>query len=55
MFTDNSRYPQLLINKDWVEKLQKDKIPNIANLINAQKSPTVRPRPQLQPAVAVRA
>ena len=43
VFTDNSRYPQLLINKDWVEPLQKDKIPNIANLINAQKSPTFDP------------
>ncbi len=43
VFTDNSRYPQLLIDKDWVEPLQKDKIPNIANLINAQQSPTFDP------------
>ncbi len=43
VFTDNSRYPQLLINKDWVEPLQKDQIPNISNLINAQRSPTFDP------------
>ena len=43
VFTDNSRYPQLLVNKDWVEPLQKDKIPNIVNLIDAQKSPTFDP------------
>jgi spermidine/putrescine transport system substrate-binding protein len=43
VFTDNSRYPQLLINKDWVEPLQKDKIPNFANLIDAQLSPTFDP------------
>lgn len=43
VFTDSSRYPQLLVNKDWVEPLQKDKIPNIVNLIDAQKSPTFDP------------
>jgi spermidine/putrescine transport system substrate-binding protein len=43
VFTDNSRYPQLLITKKWVEPLQKDKIPNISNLIDAQLSPTFDP------------
>ena len=43
VFTDNSRYPQLLVNKDWVEPLQKEKIPNFKNLIDAQKSPTFDP------------
>ena len=43
VFTDNSRYPQLLVSKEWVEPLQKDKIPNIANLIDAQASPSFDP------------
>jgi spermidine/putrescine transport system substrate-binding protein len=43
VFTDNSRYPQLLITKKWVEPLDKDKIPNITNLIDAQQSPTFDP------------
>ena len=33
----------MLINKDWVEPLDKDKIPNFANLIDAQLSPTFDP------------
>ena len=40
VFTDNSRYPQLLVDKTWVEPLQKDKIPNFSNLIDAQASPS---------------
>ena len=43
VFTDNSRYPQLLVSKEWVEPLDKDKIPNISNLIDAQLSPTFDP------------
>jgi spermidine/putrescine transport system substrate-binding protein len=43
VFTDNSRYPQLLVSKEWVEPLDKDKIPNISNLIDAQQSPTFDP------------
>jgi spermidine/putrescine transport system substrate-binding protein len=43
VFTDSSRYPQLLVSKEWVEPLDKDKIPNISNLIDAQKSPTFDP------------
>ncbi len=43
VFTDNSRYPQLLVSKKWVEPLQKDKIPNISNLLDAQASPSFDP------------
>jgi spermidine/putrescine transport system substrate-binding protein len=43
VFTDNSRYPQLLVDKKWVEPLQKDKIPNFSNLIDAQASPSFDP------------
>ncbi len=43
VMTDNSRFPKLLIDKGWVEKLDKAKIPNISNLIDAQKSPTFDP------------
>jgi spermidine/putrescine transport system substrate-binding protein len=32
VMTDNSRYPSLLIKKGWVEKLDKDAIPNFKNL-----------------------
>ncbi len=43
VMTDNSRFPKLLIDKGWVEKLDKDRIPNIVNLIDAQKSPSFDP------------
>ncbi len=43
VFTDSSRYPQLLVDKKWVEPLDKDKIPNFKNLIDAQKSPSFDP------------
>ena len=43
MFTDNSRFPGLLVGQGWVEKLDKDLIPNIANLIDAQASPPFDP------------
>jgi spermidine/putrescine transport system substrate-binding protein len=43
VMTDNSRFPKLLIDKGWVEELDKAKIPNIANLIDAQKSPSFDP------------
>lgn len=39
VFTDNSRFPGLLIGEGWVEKLDKDLIPNIENLVDAQASP----------------
>jgi spermidine/putrescine transport system substrate-binding protein len=43
VFTDNSRFPSLLIENGWVEKLDKDLIPNIENLIPAQQSPPFDP------------
>lgn len=43
VFTDNSRFPGLLIQEGWVEPLDKDLIPNIDNLIDAQKSPPFDP------------
>jgi spermidine/putrescine transport system substrate-binding protein len=39
VLTDNSRYPSLLIDKGWVEKLDKSAIPNMKNLIAQQKHP----------------
>jgi spermidine/putrescine transport system substrate-binding protein len=39
VMTDNSRYPSLLINKGWVEKLDKSAIPNIKNLQPALQHP----------------
>ena len=43
VLTDNSRFPGLLISKGWAEELQKDLIPNIENLVDAQKSPPFDP------------
>jgi spermidine/putrescine transport system substrate-binding protein len=43
VLTDNSRFPGLMINKGWTEKLDKDLIPNISNLIDAQASPPFDP------------
>jgi spermidine/putrescine transport system substrate-binding protein len=43
VFTDASRFPSLLIQEGWVQKLDKDRIPNIENLIDAQKSPPFDP------------
>lgn len=43
VFTDNSRFPSLMIDKGWVEKLDKDRIPNIENLVDAQASPPFDP------------
>jgi spermidine/putrescine transport system substrate-binding protein len=43
VMTDSSRFPALLIAKDWLEPLDKDKIPNIANLVDAQASPPFDP------------
>jgi spermidine/putrescine transport system substrate-binding protein len=37
--TDNSRFPSLYVDQEWVQKLDKDRIPNMKNLIDAQKSP----------------
>ena len=43
VFTDNSRFPGLLVGEGWVEQLDKDLIPNIANLVDAQASPPFDP------------
>ena len=43
VFTDNSRFPGLLVEQGWVEKLDKELIPNSANLIDAQASPPFDP------------
>ena len=43
VFTDNSRFPGLLIGEGWVQKLDKERIPNIGNLIDAQASPPFDP------------
>jgi spermidine/putrescine transport system substrate-binding protein len=43
VMTDNSRFPGLLVSKGWVEELDKDKIPNIENLVDAQLSPSFDP------------
>jgi spermidine/putrescine transport system substrate-binding protein len=39
VLTDNTRYPSLLIQKGWVEKLDKSAIPNIDNLQDALAHP----------------
>jgi spermidine/putrescine transport system substrate-binding protein len=41
--TDNSRFPALYVEQGWVEELDKDRIPNITNLIDAQASPPFDP------------
>jgi spermidine/putrescine transport system substrate-binding protein len=41
--TDNSRFPALYVDQGWVQELDKDRIPNIANLIDAQASPPFDP------------
>jgi spermidine/putrescine transport system substrate-binding protein len=43
VLTDNSRFPGLLIERGWAEKLNKDLIPNFSNLIPAQASPPFDP------------
>ncbi|HJR95459.1 MAG TPA: spermidine/putrescine ABC transporter substrate-binding protein [Gaiellaceae bacterium] len=43
VFTDNSRFPGLLVGQGWVEELDKDLIPNITNLVDAQASPPFDP------------
>jgi spermidine/putrescine transport system substrate-binding protein len=43
VFTDNSRFPGLLVSQGWVQKLDKDLIPNMENLVDAQTSPTFDP------------
>ena len=43
VLTDNERYLSVMIDRDWAEKLDKDAIPNISNLLDVQKSPGFDP------------
>ena len=40
VLTDNSRFPGLLIDKSWAEKLDKSAIPNIKNLQDSLRHPS---------------
>src|SRR5581483_2410226 len=39
VMTDNSRFPALLVQQHWVEKIDKSVIPNIKNLLPALQHP----------------
>jgi spermidine/putrescine transport system substrate-binding protein len=39
VLTDNTRYPALVIDKGWVEKLDHTAIPNLKNVVSALKHP----------------
>jgi spermidine/putrescine transport system substrate-binding protein len=41
--TDNSRFPALYVEQGWVQELDKERIPNISNLIETQASPPFDP------------
>jgi spermidine/putrescine transport system substrate-binding protein len=41
--TDNSQFPSLYVSEGYVQKLDKSKIPNIDNLVDAQTSPGFDP------------
>ena len=43
VLTDNERYLSTMINKKWVEELDKDVIPNIINLVDVQQHPGFDP------------
>jgi spermidine/putrescine transport system substrate-binding protein len=43
VLTDNERFLGLVLDKEWAEPLDKEKIPNISNLIEAQASPPFDP------------
>jgi spermidine/putrescine transport system substrate-binding protein len=44
VMTDNSPYPALLVQKGWVEKLDKSVLPNIKNLQDTQLHPAWDPK-----------
>jgi spermidine/putrescine transport system substrate-binding protein len=44
VMTDNSPYPALLVEKGWVQKIDKSLIPNIKNLQNSLKNPAWDPK-----------
>ena len=43
VLTDNERFLSTMIDKGWAEKLVKDAIPNIANLVDVQRHPGFDP------------
>jgi spermidine/putrescine transport system substrate-binding protein len=43
VLTDSTRFPSLMIDRGWAEKLDKDAIPNIVNLQDSLKSPSFDP------------
>ena len=43
VLTDNERFLSTMIDKGWTEKLDKNAIPNIANLVDVQKHPGFDP------------
>jgi spermidine/putrescine transport system substrate-binding protein len=43
VLTDNERFLSLMIDKGWVEKLDKEAIPNIINLVDVQQHPGFDP------------
>ncbi len=43
VLTDNSRFPSLLIEKGWAEKLDKSALPNISNLQDSLAHPSFDP------------
>jgi spermidine/putrescine transport system substrate-binding protein len=43
VMTDSSRFPALLVDKGWLEKLDKSAIPNIKNLQDALEHPSFDP------------
>ena len=43
VLTDNERYLSTMIDKGWTEKLDKDAIPNIENLVDVQRHPGFDP------------
>lgn len=43
VLTDNERFLSLMIDRGWVEELDKDAIPNISNLVDVQEHPGFDP------------
>jgi spermidine/putrescine transport system substrate-binding protein len=43
VLTDNSRFPGLMIGREWAEKLDKSAIPNMANLQDSLRQPSFDP------------
>jgi spermidine/putrescine transport system substrate-binding protein len=43
VLTDNSRYPALVVDKGWVEKLDHEAIPNLKNVVSALQHPNWDP------------